>query len=180
VILGLATLLVAGFCLLARRDTRRSLAFAGSAQTGIVVFAFGLGGRTATLAGLLLMTLTTLAKAAALQCAGPAAVPAAARTHTAAVLALAGLPIYALFLVAGSTADYSAWLLLPLGAGVLLTAGSLAGGLLPGPIVVQAPNGPASLLELAPVWLQLVVALLLAVAIPSPVLDWFRRMVELG
>jgi hydrogenase-4 component F len=66
VILGLATLLVAGFCLLARRDTRRSLAFAGSAQTGIVVFAFGLGGRTATLAGLLLMTLTTLAKAAAL------------------------------------------------------------------------------------------------------------------
>ena len=73
VVLGLATLLVAGFCLLARRDTRRSLAFAGSAQTGIVVFAFGLGGRTATLAGLLLMTLTTLAKAAALQCAGPAA-----------------------------------------------------------------------------------------------------------
>ena len=45
VVLGLATLLLAAFCLAARPDMRRRLTFAGTALIGVVVFAFGLGSR---------------------------------------------------------------------------------------------------------------------------------------
>jgi hydrogenase-4 component F len=179
VVLGLATLLLAAFCLSARLDMRRSLAFAGTAQIGIVVFAFGLGGRAATLGGLLLMTLLTLARAAALQGPEPAPTRVAAWTRTASVLVLAGLPVLALLLIAGATADYAPWLLLPLGVGVLLTTGSLIGGLA-APVAAREATAVPGLLELAPVWLQLALVVLLAVAMPGSVVDWFRAMAEFG
>ncbi len=177
VVLGLATLLTAAFCLAARLDTRRRLAFAGTAQIGIVVFAFGLGSRAATFGGLLLMTMLSLARAAALQCLDATPTQAAALTRTASVLGLAGLPIVALFLIAGATADFAPWLLLPLGTGVLVTTGSLIGGL-PTPDAARDGGSPAALLELVPVWLQLALLVLLGVAMPGLVAGWFRTMAE--
>jgi hydrogenase-4 component F len=173
VVLGLATLLIAAFCLAARLDTRRRLAFAGTAQIGSVVFAFGLGSRAATFGGLLLMTMLSLARASTFQCLEAGPTQAAVRTGTASVLGLAGLPIVALFLMAGATADYAPWLLLPLGAGTFLTTGSLIFGL---SAADTARDGSSRgiVLELVPVWLQLALVVLLAVAMPGPVLDWFR------
>jgi hydrogenase-4 component F len=177
VVLGLATLLIAAFCLVARQDIRRSVAFAGTAQVGIIVCAFGLGSRTATVAGLLVMTMLTLTKASTLQCLDAVPTRIAGWTRTVSVLVLAGLPIIALLLIAGPAADCSPWLLLPLGAGVLLIAGSLIGGL-PAPGAARASGDREGLLELAPIWLQLALVVLLAVAMPSPVVAWFRTMAE--
>jgi hydrogenase-4 component F len=178
VAVGLATLLIAAFCLTARLDTRRRLAFAGTAQVGIVVFAFGLGSRAATFGGLLLMTMLALARAAALQCPGAASTRAAVLTRTASDVVLAGLPIVALFLIAGATAERAPWLLLPLAIGALLTTGSLIGGP-PTPGIARDGCSPAAVLALAPVWLQLALVVLLAVAMPGPVAGWFRTMAAL-
>ena len=176
-VVGLATTLLAACCLATRPDMRRKLTFAGTAMIGVVVFAFGLGSSAATLCGLLLTTMATLVRAAAFQCLEAAPTPAAIWTRAAFDLGLAGLPIFALFLVAGATADYQPWLLLPLGAGVLLAAGSLLFGR-PPPDAARDAIRPANLLELAPAWLQLGLVVLLAVAMPGPVAGWFRTMAE--
>lgn len=175
VVLGLATLLIAACCLAARLDMRRCVAFAGTAQIGIVILAFGLGSRTATFGGLLVMTLLALTKASALRCLETAPTRAAVRTRTVSVLSLAALPLVALFLIAGPVADYAPWLLLPLAAGVLLTTGTLLGGLR-GLGAAHDGSSWAGLLELAPIWLQLALVALLAVAMPGPVVGWFRTM----
>ncbi len=175
VVLGLATLLLAACCLATRPDMWRRLTFAGTALIGVVVFAFGLGSSAATFGGLLLMTMVTLVRASAFQCLEAAPTRAAIWTRTASDLGLAGLLLLALFLIVGATADYQPWLLLPLGAGVLLTAGSLLVGR-PASGVARDAIRPANLLELAPVWLQLALVVLLAVAIPGPVVGWFRTM----
>jgi hydrogenase-4 component F len=177
VVLGLATMLIAAFCLMARQDMRRSLAFAGTGQVGIIVCAFGLGSRIATLGGLLHMTMLTLTKASTLQCLEATPTRVTGWTRAVSVLVLGGLPIIALLLIAGPAADYCAWLLLPLGAGVLLITGSLISGL-PGPDAARASGDLAGLLELAPIWLQLALVVLLAVAMPSPLVGWFRTMAE--
>jgi len=171
--LGLASLLLAACCMSSRLDPRRAVAFAGMALVGLIVFAFGLA---TPLHALLLMTLLPLARAAALQCEDLSPTRASAWTSTACVLALAALPPFALFLIAGATVDHSAWLLPPLGIGVLLTSWALIARL---PLSV----GPAArrdsgneTVALAPIWLQLAMLLILAVAMPEPVLDWFRDM----
>jgi hydrogenase-4 component F len=179
VVLGLATLLLAALCLSARPGVRRALAFASSAQVGIVLFAFGLGGRAATAGGLVLATMLTLARASALRCAEGTPAHVATATRAASVLVFAGLPILALFLLVGATVDYSPWVLPALVAGTLLSAGSLFGGL---PASTTAGKGATvpGLLELATVWLQLALVVLLVAAMPGPVVGWFRAMAEPG
>jgi hydrogenase-4 component F len=177
VVVGLATLLLAAFCLAVRPAMCRGLTFAGTALVGVIVFAFGLGGAAATSGGLLLMTMLTLARASALQCDEAPATQFGYWTRTAAILCLAGLPMFALFLVAGTTADAAPWLLLPLGAGVLLATGSLL-GVLPAPGAARDGGGLDDLLGLAPIWLQLALVVFLAVAMPGPTIDWFRTMAE--
>jgi hydrogenase-4 component F len=187
IVLGLATLLVAAACLAARLDMRRRLAFAGTAQLGIVVFAFGLGSRDATVAGLVLMTMLALAKAAAFGCADAAPGRAALWTRTVSVLVLAGQPVVALLLLAGAAAGLAPWLLVPLTVGAMLTTGSLIGMLAPAGAGASAPvggGGPAAVPGLVPrlvpgllpVWLQLAAVVLLAVAMPGPMAGWFRAM----
>jgi hydrogenase-4 component F len=177
VVVGLATLLLAAFCLAARPALRRGLTFAGTALVGVIVFAFGLGGTAATMGGLLLMTMLTFARASALQCHEGPANGVAAWTRTASVLCLAGLLIFGLFLVAGTTATTAPWLLLPLGVGMLLATGSLLVAL-PARGVARRDGSPDGLLGLAPIWLQLALVVFLAVAMPGPVVGWFRTMAE--
>lgn len=123
------------------------------------------------------MTMLTLARTAAFQCLEAGPTRAAVLTRTASILGQAGLPIVALFLIAGATAHFAPWLPLPLGAGALLTTGSSIDGL---PTQGTAGDGAkrATILELAPVWLQLALAVLLAMAMPGPLAGWFRTMAE--
>ena len=172
--LGLLTLLLGIDGLFAQTDTRRSVAFAGVAQIGIIVVAIGIGGPAATFAAWLSITLLALARATALQCQGLPSTQLASWTRRSSILALAILPLFMLFLIAGSTV----WLLLPLGVGVLLTSALLFARM---PILaptVAAPRGGglSELAALTPIWLQLALILLLAFAMPAPMLDWFNAM----
>jgi len=151
---GLLSLLLGGGGALLRGDARRRVAFAGMAQVGLVVFAFGLGE---PLAAWLLLTLLALLRAAALQS------PLGDR---AAGFALVLLPLYGLVLMAGPAVALTPWLLLPLAAGVLMASTALL------------PRRPvrhyADWMAMAPVWLQLGLAAVLALAMPEPLRDWFQ------
>ena len=178
VVLGLFSLLTAACCLAASPGTRRGLTFAGTAQVGIVVFAFGLGSRSAIFAGALLLTMLALVRAAAFQSLAASRTRAAVRTHAASVMGLAGLPILAFFLLAGPTAAYLPGLLLLLGLGVLLTTVSLI-GMAPGLLPTCSGDTPATVLGLAPIWLELALVALLAAAAHGPAVGWFRTMAAL-
>jgi formate hydrogenlyase subunit 3/multisubunit Na+/H+ antiporter MnhD subunit len=173
--LGLATLLLAAVCLLVRPTLRHSLTFAGTAQLGFIVVAFGLASRVATFAGVVLMTMLTLVRAAAFLCSTAATAPAGVRTRQASIAALAGLPIFAFVLVAEPTAEAAPWLMLPMGLGALVVSGALLCDLR-----TIAPSRErdslASLAGLAPVWLQLALVVLLAAAMPGPVVEWFHAL----
>jgi hydrogenase-4 component F len=175
VVLGLATLLLAASCLLVRPTLRHSLTFAGMAQLGIIVVTLGLASRAATFAGVLLMTMLTLVRAAVFLCGNAAPTPAGVRTRQASIVALAALPVFAFVLTAGPTADAAPWLMLPLGLGTLVVSGALLCDLR----TIAPPRGNGSfadLAELAPVWLLLALVVLLAVAMPALVVEWFRTV----
>ena len=110
---GLASLLPGAVALSARLDRRRTVALAGMAQFGMVVFAIGVGAKQVAW---LHMTLLALARSAVLQSHGD---------DILAWLALALLPLYALYLLAEPTVAVAAWLLVPLAAGALLACWAL-------------------------------------------------------
>jgi hypothetical protein len=121
-----------------------------------VVFAIGVGARQVAW---LHMTLLTLARSAVLQSHGDDIIT---------WLALALLPLYALYLLAGPAVAVAAWLLVPLAGGVLLVTWAL---------IERRPAGvPASVVAAMPIWLQLALVMLLAFAMPEPVVTWFRAV----
>lgn len=151
---GLVSLLPCAIALFARLDRRRTVALAGMAQLGMVVFAIGLGAKPVAW---LHMTLLTLARSMVLQSQGE---------DTIAWLALALLPLYALYLLASPTVAVAPWLLVPLAISVLLTVWAL---------LERRPGGMAAdWVAAPPIWLQLALVMLLAFAMPAPVAAWFR------
>src|SRR6266576_2590403 len=62
VTIGLVSLVFAAFMLYRRRDIKRVFAYSSIEHMGIIVFAFGMGGPLANFAGLLQMTMHSLAK----------------------------------------------------------------------------------------------------------------------
>lgn len=139
--LGLLSVLLAAFSLWRRRDIKRFFAFSTIEQSGVAAFAFGLGGPAAIFAGVLHLTVHTLAKAAVFQCVGFAAQRkggqrfaqiggllhghrALGLTLGAAVLAVAGLPPFGLFssefLILSRTVAERPALALPLAIGLLV------------------------------------------------------------
>jgi hydrogenase-4 component F len=152
---GLAVLLPCAVAAFARHTWRRTMAVAGMAQLGMVVFAIGIGAKQAAW---LHMTLLTLTRSAVLQSQG----------EIIAWMAIALLPLYALYLLAAPTAAVAAWLLVPLAAGALLTVWAL---------LARRPAGvPTNRMGQVAVWLQLALAALLAFAMPAPVVAWFRTV----
>lgn len=195
--LGLASVLIAAFSLWRRRDIKRFFAYSTIEQSGVVAFAFGLGGPAAIFAGLLHMMIHTLAKAAVFFCVGRAAqlkggqlfadVHGLLANHRAlgltlagAVLAVAGLPPFGLFasefLVFGATLQTAPLLALPLGIGLLVGGWALMtrlAGLCLGP--ATADRGPTiRAWALWPAWLHL--ALGLGLAMPGPLAAWLTAI----
>jgi hydrogenase-4 component F len=146
--LGLASLLLVAFSLWRRRDARRFFGFSSIENSGIAVFAFGVGGTVAIFAGLLHMILHGLIKSALFQAftraaamrggAGPgqfgfshlrgmmASNKYLAWLLVGCVFFLTGLPPSGLFatefLIISQTVQRVPILSLPLGAGLLLCA----------------------------------------------------------
>jgi len=194
--LGLLSLLLAAFSLWRRRDVKRFFAFSTIEQSGVAAYAFGLGGAGATYAGLLHLTLHTIAKAAVYFPVGQAAqmkggqsfdrISGLLGSHrglglalACAILAVAGLPPFGLFssefLVLTETLLRQPLLALPLGIGLLTGAWALIARLQtlclgrPTPDRFPRPH-PAALV---PAFLHLVVVLVLGLAMPQGVANWF-------
>jgi hydrogenase-4 component F len=195
--LGLISVLMAAFSLWQRRDVKRFFAFSTIEQSGLAAFAFGLGGPVATFAGLLHITLHTLAKASVFQCIGRAAqlkggqrfsdIGGLLQTHrmlaitlAVGVVAVAALPPLGVFasefLIGTETVLRAPWLALPLGIGLLVGAWALLARLQMLCLGAATPDrGPApDVLAMLPVWLMLAVVLVLGLAMPAPVADWLR------
>jgi hydrogenase-4 component F len=147
-------------------------------QGGIAAAAFGLGG-DAAFAGVLHLVLHTLAKSALLQGVGRAGSSRAALL-LAAGLAAAGLPpagVFASeFLVLAEATRQAPLVAAPLAAGIIVTASALMvwlRRLLLDPATAGAESAapPAALLG---AWANLALALVLALAMPGPVLALLR------
>jgi hydrogenase-4 component F len=175
--LGLASLLLAGAVLGRRQATGRLLGLSTIAQSGLTVFAFGIGGAAGVFAGLLNMILHTLTKSAAFQAlmpggaarGGAAAKRVAGSGLGAALFALTGLPpsgLFAgLFLIIGQTVRRDPLLALPLGLGLLLCAVAMVRGI--GPARASAPAARGGGL----VYLHLLLALVIGFAMPPVLLQ---------
>jgi hypothetical protein len=154
---GLAALLIAAIGL----SRRTTLNLVDLAQSGVALFAFGLGTAAGDLAGLLQLSLLALTRCAVLLARQDGL------DRLAAVAGLAGLPPFGLFaslaLILAATATRAAWLVLPLGIGLA----AVVWALLP-----RLPTGRRLLPS--PAWLPLVLALLCGFAMPAPLLAWFR------
>ena len=198
--LGLISVLFAAFSLWHRRDVKRFFAFSSIEQSGLTAFAFGLGGRGAIFAGVLHMTLHTLAKAAIFQCVGRAAQLRGGQrfsdigglvttdrllglTLAAGIITVAGLPPFGLFasefLITVETLRHSLWLALPLAIGLVVGGWALMMRLQTlclGPPGTEIRAGRLPALQLVPVWLHLVIVLVLGLAMPAPVVGWLRAI----
>jgi hydrogenase-4 component F len=167
--LGLAAVLLSGVGLWRARPERRWLALSSVGQHGVVAFAFGLGGAAATLAGLVHLTAHGLAKAAAFQA------PQGRVTRWMAIAAVAGLPPFGVFgslvLLLQQTVRHGLWLAALLGVGVAAGAWALMARL-PAPADAAEAGWPASI----GAWACLAGALLLGLAMPAAVGDWFLAM----
>jgi hydrogenase-4 component F len=167
-VLGLASIILCAFSMTRRRDTRRFFGFSSIENSGVVVFAFGIGGAAAIFAGILHMILHTLLKAGLFQAliraaqmrgdAGPgnygfshlrgllASSPALGWLLGGSIFALAGLPPSGLFctefLIISQTVQRDPFLSLPFGAGLLLCSIAIIRTI--GPLIFgAAPAGAA-------------------------------------
>jgi hydrogenase-4 component F len=192
IVMGMATLLLAGLSLWRRRDAKRLFGWSSIEHMGIAAIAFGVGGAVGTMAGLLHLWGHSLVKSAAFFAIGRAvrikgaqhmaAIGGLATSHPAlgwglalAMAALAGLPPFSLFaselLLASAIGREAPWLL-PLFILGLLVAGTallhamqrLCFGL---PTPQPAPMA-AGLATLLPLWVHLLLATILALALPAP------------
>ncbi len=197
-VLGLASLVLVGFSLSRRRDARRFFGFSSIEHSGIAVFAFGIGGPAAIFGGLLHMLLQTLIKSAlfialirAAALRGSTAPGHYGFSHLrglihsnkytawllgGAIFALTGLPPSGLFasefIIISQTVQRNPWVSLPLALGLLLCAVAILRNL--GPLIFGAAPPHTKPVKAAPemhlVTLQLALAMLLAFAMPAPLL----------
>jgi len=196
-ILGLVSLVFAGFMLYRRRDIKRMFAYSSIEHMGIIVFAFGMGGPLANFAGLLHMTMHSLTKSAIFFFVGHIAqakgtqriaeIRGLTESHPAlgwglvvGVAAIAGLPPFGIFmsefLVVTSTFAREPLLAVPLVLGLLVAFGALlwrVHGLAFGtPTGNSAPVEATSL----PAWCHLALVLVAGIWLPAPLVAWFRHV----
>jgi hydrogenase-4 component F len=192
--LGLASLLLVAFSLWRRRDSRRFFGFSSIENSGIAIFAFGIGGAAVIFGGLLHMILHTLVKSALFQTLtrgaalrGPAAPGNYGFSHLrgmiasnpwlgwllgACVFSLTGLPPSGLFtsefIIISQTIQRVPVLSLPLGAGLLLCAIAIIRQI--GPLIfAPSPKNTAPARagrSLSVIYLHLLAVLVIAFAMP--------------
>jgi hydrogenase-4 component F len=199
-VMGLSSLVFAGFMLYRRRDLKRMFAYSSIEHMGIITFAFGIGGPLASFAGLLHMTMHSLTKSAIFFAVGHivqvkrtqqiADIRGLTETHpllgwglVMGVAAIAGLPPFGVFmsefLIVSSTFAREPLLAIPLVGGLLVAFGALlvrTHGLAFGDPV--GPVGPVGA-SYAPLFAHLSLILVAGIYIPGPVATWFQNVAVL-
>lgn len=198
-VLGLASLLLAGFMLYGRRDIKRLFAYSSIEHMGIITFAFGLGGPLANFAGLLHMAMHSLTKSAIFYGVGyvsqlegtqqisairglTASQPLLGWMLVIAVVAIAGLPPFGIFtsefLIVSSAFAHSPWLALLLALGLAIAFGAL---LLRLQAMAFGDSGRSHRLpawRLLPMFAHLALVATAGIFIPEPIARWFRHVAQ--
>ncbi len=188
VVLGLASVLGSALLLWRRRDTRQFFAVSTVGEGGLAATAFGLGG-AAIFAGVLHLVLHTLVKAALLQGAGRVTLApgglwrmdrAAAALVLAAGISVAGLPPAGVFssefLVLAEAMRQAPVVAFLAGAGVVVSAWAVIARLQRLMLGPAAPGAapPIRQAALLGAWVNLALGLVLALAMPGPLLALLR------
>ncbi|MES2713553.1 MAG: proton-conducting transporter membrane subunit [Pseudomonadota bacterium] len=188
--LGLASALLASLALWRRADARRLFAWSSIEHMGLAALAFGIGG-AATMAGLLHMIGHSLIKSAIFFGIGQASVlkgsqkiaaigglvashPALGWGLALAIAGIAGLPPLLLFVsefgLVVETMTTRPWVAIPLGIALLTAAAALVTALQRLCLGAPTPGVPGARVSLAavvPLWLHLLLATWLALAMPA-------------
>jgi hydrogenase-4 component F len=200
IVMGLSSLVFAGFMLYRRRDLKRMFAYSSIEHMGIITFAFGIGGPLASFAGLLHMTMHSLTKSAIFFAVGHivqvkrtqqiADIRGLTETHpllgwglVMGVAAIAGLPPFGVFmsefLIVSSTFAREPLLAIPLVGGLLVGFGALL--VRTHGLAFGDPAGPADPAgaSYAPLFAHLSLILVAGIYIPGPVVAWFQNVAAL-
>jgi hydrogenase-4 component F len=194
-VLGLISLMFAGFMLYRRRDIKRLFAYSSIEHMGIITFAFGIGGPLASFAGLLHMTMHSLTKSAIFFAVGHIAqvkgtqriadIRGLSVTHPVlavglalGVVAIAGLPPFGLFMsefmLVSSSFYRQPVLAVILVIGILVAFGALVLRLQD--VLFGEPTGATGKVKASyvPLFVHLAVVLIAGLWLPEPIVRWFR------
>ena len=197
---GLLSLLIAALSLHKQHDIKRMFSFSSIEHMGLMTVAFGIGTPLANFAGLLHMTVHSLVKSGIFFTVGHAAqamgsqnmeqIRGLIRHHPGigwglltGTAAIAGFPPFGVFtsefLLFSAILDTYPWLILPLLAGLLVAFAGLFRFVQPmvfGPVPAHAIAIEANML---PVYIRFALALLLGLAIPGPLANWYEQAATL-
>ena len=199
IVLGLVSLIFAGFMLYRRRDIKRLFAYSSIEHMGIATFAFGMGGPLANFAGLLHMTMHSLTKSAIFFAVGhvaqvkgtqriaeigglSASHPVLAVGFALGAIAIAGLPPFGVFasefLLVSSTFARAPLLTILLVIGLLISFGALVLRLQD--ILFGEPKGPVGPVKASyvPLFFHLALVLIAGLWLPEPIVQWFRAVAQ--
>ncbi len=200
IVLGLLSLIFAGFMLYGRRDIKRLFAYSSIEHMGIITFAFGMGGPVANFAGLLHMTMHSLTKSAIFFAVGHITqvkgtqrlenIRGLTESHpllgwglVVGVVAIAGLPPLGIFmsefLIVTSTFAREPLLALPLVFGILVAFGALMLRL--GEMAFGTPTGSMAEVQASylPLIAHLSLVLMAGLYLPRPLVAWFQNVARL-
>jgi hydrogenase-4 component F len=199
-ITGLISLYFAAIMLYRRRNIKRMFAYSSIEHMGIIAFAFGVGGPLGNVAGLLQMMMHSLTKSAIFFSVGHVAQakgtqqmaeirgltkshPLLGWTLVAGVAAISGLPPFGIFtsefLLITSTFARAPILAALLSLGILLAFGAL---LMRVTSLCFGPPSAGSYTMTAtsvPIFLHLGIVLLVGLALPAFLYDWFGHVAVL-
>jgi hydrogenase-4 component F len=200
IVLGLLSLIFAGFMLYRRRDIKRMFAYSSIEHMGIIVFAFGMAGPLGNFAGLLQMTMHSLTKSAIFFSVGHVAqvkgtqrmaeIGGLTTSHpilgwglVAGVAAIVGLPPFGVFtsefLLVTSTFAREPLLAVLLIAGLLLAFGALMLRLTDVAFgETKGPVGPVHA-SYVPMFAHLALVLIAGIWLPPPIVTWFQHVASL-
>jgi hydrogenase-4 component F len=200
VTLGLISLVFAAFMLYRRRDVKRLFAYSSIEHMGIITFAFGVGGPLANFAGLLHMTMHSLAKSAIFFAVGHVAqvkgtqriadMGGLTETHPVlgwglilGVVAIAGLPPLGIFmsefLVVSSTFARAPVLAIILVFGLLVALAGLFLRL--NSIAFGEPRGSTGKAQASyvPMFAHLALVFVAGIYMPPALVAWFKNVAGL-
>jgi hydrogenase-4 component F len=200
VTVGLISVLFAAFMLYRRRDIKRLFAYSSIEHMGIIVFAFGMGGPLANFAGLLQMTMHSLAKSGIFFTVGHIAqvkgtqriseIRGLTESHpmlgwslVLGVIAIAGLPPLGIFmsefLIVSSTFARAPLLAVVLVLGLLVAFGALLlrlqGFAFGEPTGGRAPVQASYL----PIFAHLALVLVAGLYLPPVLVAWFQHVARM-
>ncbi|MDX8403466.1 MAG: hydrogenase 4 subunit F [Mariprofundaceae bacterium] len=197
---GLLSLLIAALSLHKQHDIKRMFSFSSIEHMGLITIAFGIGTPLANFAGLLHMTVHSLVKSGIFFTVGHAAqamgsqnmeqIRGLIRHHPGigwglliGTAAIAGFPPFGVFtsefLLFSAALDSYPWLILPLLTGLLIAFAGLFRFVQPMVFGKAAEHAIVIEANMLPIYLHFGLALLLGLAIPGLLADWYEQAARL-